>query len=159
MSGVTAVGTVTVNVAFLQEIKEVDQELGELLTEVRQRCQRPISAGQCRSLLEQLERLRDQLALHFALEEAYGYFDDPAEVRVDVGERADKLRQEHRGLFQDVTEIVEKGEELYHAGETAAMVVWLAPRFLEFDAALRLHESRENELIMDAYDSDIGVGD
>jgi hypothetical protein len=30
---------------------------------------------------------------------------------------------------------------------------------LELDQRLRIHEQRENELIMDAYDGDIGVGD
>ena len=45
MTVVTSTGTVTVNAAFLQEIKEVNQELWSLLACLRHRCQRPIARG------------------------------------------------------------------------------------------------------------------
>src|SRR4051794_20392387 len=65
MTVVTSTGTVTVNAAFLQEIKEVNQELWSLLADLRHRCQRPIAPSQCRLLIDKLCQLRDQLALHF----------------------------------------------------------------------------------------------
>ena len=89
MTVVTMTGTVTVNAAFLQEIKEVDQELWSLLGDLRHRCQRPIAPGQCRLLIDKLCQLRDQLALHFSLEEAYGYFDDPVEVAPQLSRQAE----------------------------------------------------------------------
>ena len=101
MSVVTSTGTVTVNAAFLQEIKEVNQELWSLLAELRHRCQRPIAPGHCRQLIDKISLLRDQLALHFSLEEAYGYFDDPVDVAPQLSRQAEHLRSEHRELYQD----------------------------------------------------------
>lgn len=156
---ITLTGTVTVNAAFLQEIKEVNQELWHLLAELRHRCQRPIAPGTCRSIVERLGELRDQLALHFALEEAYGYFDDPVEVAPQLCRKADSLRNEHKELYSQLSALVDRAERLLYDEQHAALAVWLGPRFLDFDARLRSHEERENDLIFEAYDADIGVGD
>jgi len=48
----------------------------------------PIHTGMCRHLVDWLSELRDQLALHFALEEAYGYFDEPLHVAPQLAEKA-----------------------------------------------------------------------
>lgn len=159
MPVVTQTGTVTVNAAFLQEIKEVNAELWTLLAELRHKCQRPIAPGQCRLLLDKLCQFRDQLALHFSLEEAYGYFEDPIEVAPQLSRAAEQLRGEHRGLYLDFCDLVERAERMFYDGEHAALALWIGPQFLELDQRLRRHEERENELICDAYDGDIGVGD
>jgi hypothetical protein len=159
MTVVTLTGTVTVNAAFLQEIKEVNQELWSLLSELRHRCQRPIAPGQCRMLIDKLGQLRDQLALHFSLEEAYGYFEDPVDVAPQLGRQAEQLRGEHKGLYLDFCDLVERAERMFYDEQHAALALWMGPQFLELDQRLREHEARENELIMDAYEGDIGVGD
>ena len=159
MSSVVMTRTVTVNAAFLQEIKEVNQELWQRLEEMRHRCQRPIAPVNCRHLVERLSQLRDQLALHFALEEAYGYFDDPVEVAPRLSYAAETLRSEHRQLYMQLTQIVERAERLLHNEQLATLALWIGPEFLGFDAALRDHESRENDLIYEAYDTDLGAGD
>jgi hypothetical protein len=159
MSSVVMTRTVTVNAAFLQEIKEVNQELWQRLDEMRHRCQRPIAPANCRHLIERMSELRDQLALHFALEEAYGYFDDPVDVAPRLSYAAETLRSEHRRLYMDLTHIVDRGERLLHSEQLATLALWLGPEFLAFDEALRDHESRENELIFDAYETDLGAGD
>jgi hypothetical protein len=159
MSIAIASGTVTVNAAFLQEIKEVNQELWQLLSDLRHRCQRPIAPAQSRVLIDRLCQLRDQLALHFALEEAYGYFDDPVDVAPRLSHRADRLRGEHKGLYLDLCELVEKAERMFYDEQHAGLALWMGPDFLAFDEKLRGHEERENELIYEAYDSDIGGGD
>jgi hypothetical protein len=159
MTALTTTATLTVNAAFLQEIKEVNQELWELLAELRHRCQRPVAPGQCRLLIDKLCQLRDQLALHFALEEAYGYFEDPVEVAPQLSRAAERLREEHKTLYVDFCDLVERAERMFYDEQHAALALWLGPQFLELDARLRNHEERENELIYEAYDSDIGVGD
>lgn len=159
MSSVVMTGTVTVNAAFLQEIKDVNQELWQRLEEMRHRCQRPIGPAHCRHLAERLSELRDQLALHFALEEAYGYFDDPVEVAPRLCHAAENLRSEHRRLYMRLTSIVDRAETLQRTEQLATLALWLGPAFLDFDEALRDHESRENELIYEAYDTDLGAGD
>ena len=155
----TLTSTVTVNAAFLQEIKEVNQELWQLLADLRHRCQRPIAPGSCRTLVDKLCELRDQLALHFALEEAYGYFEDPVDVAPQLCRAANALRSEHQQLYGQLSSIVDRAERLFYDDRPAALAVWLGPEFLDFDARLRQHEERENDLILEAYDGDIGVGE
>jgi hypothetical protein len=155
----TSTGTVTVNAAFLQEIKEVNQELWHLLSDLAHRCQRPIAPSHCRVLIDKLSQLRDQLALHFSLEEAYGYFEDPVDVAPQLGRQAEKLRGEHKDLYLELCDLVEHAERLFYDDQHAALALWIGPEFLQFERRLRRHEERENELIMDAYDGDIGVGD
>jgi hypothetical protein len=155
----TLTGTVTINAAFLAEIKEVNQELWRLLRDLRHRCQRPIAPSQCRHLVEQLCELRDQLALHFALEEAYGYFEEPVHVAPQLCRMADALRSEHKELYAELSQLVDQAERMFYDDQHAALALWIGPRFLEFDARLRDHEERENDLILEAFDGDIGVGD
>jgi len=159
MTVITSTGTVTVNPAFLQEIKEVNQELWTLLRDLRHRCQRPISPGACRSNIDRLSQLRDQLALHFSLEEAYGYFEDPIDVAPQLSRDAERLRAEHKQLYSDLCDLVDRGERMFYDEQHAALALWIGPEFLDFDQRLRSHEERENELILEAYDGDIGVGD
>ncbi len=158
-SALVATATVTVNAAFLQELKEVNLELWKLLAEVRMQCGRWMSSHTLSDTIQKLQDLRDQLALHFALEEAYGYFEDPLEVAPQFAEKAVALRDEHRDIYVDLCDLVEQAERLFYDQEIATLVTWLGPRFVSFDVRLKDHESRENELIMDAYDCDIGVGD
>ncbi len=72
----TTTGTLGVNAAFLQEIKADGRELRQLFVraDVAMGDQRP-PAHHSRQIVEILHCLCDQLALPFALEEAYGYFD------------------------------------------------------------------------------------
>jgi hypothetical protein len=137
----------------------VNQELWSLLAELRHRCQRPLAPGACRHLIDKLCLLRDQLALHFSLEEAYGYFEDPVDVAPRLGRQADQLRNEHKGLYLDLCELVDRCERMFYDEQYAALALWIGPEFLEFDLRLRSHEERETELILAAYDDDIGVGD
>ena len=74
-------------------------------------------------------------------------------------EKAERLRMEHQELYSEFSELVDRAEKMFFAGQTAALAVWVGPQFLDFDARLSDHEQRENELIYDAFDSDIGVGD
>lgn len=157
MVQVCSTGTITVNAAFLQEIKEVNQELWQLLAAVRVRCSaHALSSHQTHGMVVLLQELRDQLALHFALEEAYGYFEEPCDAAPQLCERADLLRAEHKDLYLDLCQIADQAEAFLTAREHALLAQWLPPRFQSFDIRLKRHESRENALIMDAYDCDLG---
>ena len=152
--------TVTVNAAFLQEIKEVNQELWQLLEQVYRLCSEKVAApAQGMKLVAMFSELRDQVALHFALEEAYGYFDDPVFVAPHLGERAELLRSEHRRLYVKIDELAEYVEGLFYNHQLARLMDHVARRFDAFDRRLKEHEQMENELILQAYDEDIGVGD
>ena len=121
MTVMTTTGTVTVNPAFLLEIKEVNQDLWRLLTELRHRCQRPLAPAHCRHLIDKLCQLRDQLALHFSLEEAYGYFEDPVEVAPQLCRQAEQLRGEHKELYLDFSDLIERAERMFYDEQHAAL--------------------------------------
>jgi len=153
----TSTSTVTVNAAFLQEIKEVNQELFQRLLEVRQILSRPVPFTMDGSLfVTKLAELRDQLALHFALEEAYGYFDDPVFVAPQLGRVAESLRAQHRELYLEISQIAEQAERHQYRGQLPSWIVVLAGAFMRFHHRFQQHESRENELIQQAYDDDLG---
>lgn len=158
----TAIETkaVTVNAAFLQEIKEVNQELWRALADVRRMCESPatIDSGP-RRFYALVEALRDHLALHFALEEAYGYFDDPIDVAPRLCQQANQLRSEHRDLYLMIVELSEASELMSQPGRSIGNVLAIVKQFQAFDQRLQRHESLENELIMQEYGDDIGVGD
>ena len=153
----TTVATVTVNAAFLQEIKEVHEELWQLLNDLQQQCAGGVPAGKSAHLfVRDLALLRDQIALHFALEEAYGYFDDPAHVAPRLCENAEALRQQHQVLYVEISEIADDVEFLPNKGRVSRRIV---TRFQDFHRRLMLHEQAEEELILSMYADDIGVGD
>ena len=156
---VVATQLVTVNAAFLQEIKQVNEGLWKLLGNARCKCSTKLTQDQLAEVIPLLQELRDQLALHFALEESYGYFEDPADVAPQLAHKASQLRDEHRDLYVDLSDLVEQAERMFYDEQRDTLLLWLGPRFVSFDVRLKDHETRENELIMDAYDSDIGVGD
>ncbi len=152
-------GTLTVNAAFLREIKEDNLRLRELLEVVQQCVHLANDRQRVRALAETLSELRDQLALHFSLEEAYGYFEDAVEVAPNLSERASELRSEHGSLFLEVCRLVETAEQLLYGEINGVAAPALAQQFDRFWQTLRQHEKREGDLIMEAFESDMGVGD
>jgi len=110
-------------------------------------------------LFDFLENYRDQLATHFALEEAFGYFDDPVDVAPHISEEVESLRSEHGDLYEAICGIVERAIDLLGESPTLAGFRDIANWLCQFDEHFQRHESRENELIMQAFNEDIGVGD
>ncbi|MBP86738.1 MAG: hypothetical protein CMJ64_08485 [Planctomycetaceae bacterium] len=160
MATVTMTGTVTVNAAFLQEIKDVNQDLWRLLSNARRMSHEPAMIYAApRRFFGLIEQLRDQLALHFALEEAYGYFDDPVEVAPRLCEQAERLRAEHRDLYLSAVALTEFAEQLLLASNNGRLILESARQFRAFDDRFQQHERAENQLILEEYDNDIGVGD
>ena len=139
-----ATRTVTVNAAFLQEIKQDNVELRELLEETSTRLlkNRP-RLHDARQMVELLGQLRDQLAIHFSLEEAFGYFEDATEVAPRLSERAEELRAEHELFFRDICAICEQAEKLlYHEAAGPPMLRNIAGRSVALYDALEQHERR-----------------
>lgn len=155
-----ATGTLAINAAFLQEIKDDNRQVHDLLAEagelVHGALQHVVPA---RRLAEVLSDLRDQVAIHFSLEEAYGYFEDAIDTAPQLSERAEELRSQHGELFVKLCGVVEQAERwLYHEAERGALTE-LHNRFEKFRHEFREHETREATLIQEAFASDVGVGD
>lgn len=155
-----ATRTVTVNAAFLEEVKEVNLELWQLLRATREclneASQRPLNPHR---LLGQLVRLQDNVAMHFALEEFFGYFDDPLSVEPRLCEAALFLRDEHESLYLQLSELIELVEEHVHSRTLCRILRSVRHRFNAFMDQFTAHEARERQLILQVYEDDIGVGD
>lgn len=148
----------TFNAAFLLEIKEDNRRLRELFCEAAELFLRP-SMVRPHEAARLLASLRDQLAMHFALENAYGYLADVVDYAPRLCDRAHAMLAEHETLFVTCSELVERVERMESGdlrGSVRRRVAW---EFFEFQRRFQDHESRENDLIMDAFEQDIGVGD
>ncbi len=152
--------SLTLNAAFLQEIKEDNRQLRELLGKTKSIFTDLGKAFPAqKSVVDLLWRLRDQLAMHFALEDAYGYFDDAIAEAPRLSEQAVILRRQHDDLFLQICELVEQAEQVLYGENTLGDRAALASSYLSFHKAFQEHETREDELILEAFDDDIGVGD
>ena len=107
----------------------------------------------------QLDELRDQIALHFALEEAYGYFNDPQHETPHLDELAAQLRDEHQEIYFLINTLADDAQDARCHRWPHESLTALCDVFLDFARRLDLHESQENELIFCIYDEDLGVGD
>jgi hypothetical protein len=156
----TITATVTVNPAFFQEIKQENRRLCDLLTALRSLVAKPlVMKNHKERLVVLLEAVCDQLALHFSLEEAYGYFEDALDVAPRLAERAEQLRSEHLSLFDTIRDIAEEARDSLVRHQMSHCLPALQERSQIFDDDLQRHESLENELIVEATHLDIGVGD
>jgi hemerythrin HHE cation binding domain-containing protein len=155
----TVTKTITINAAFLQEIKEDSHDLRRELNKTRQLLSGERSSIRPRELVETLAELRDQFALHFALEEAYGYFEDAVTGAPWLHRRAEALRAEHRELFLDLCRLEDAAEKLlYHEAPHRALT-GIVQAFHDFHERFYDHESRENDLILESVTDDLGDGD
>ncbi len=145
----------TVNAAFFREIKDDHKQLQCLLDRIRNFIAvRPALANHWKEFTTLLCDLRDQLAFHFALEEAYGYFEDAIERAPRFHDTAGRLRDQHADLYLLAQEIAENAGLLPNSEAEQ-----LADQFVAFDVALKSHEAAELRLILDAIGHDVGVGD
>ena len=151
---------VTVNAAFLREIKEINTALGNDIGRLERLAVCPdVIRRHARAFLRKLECLRDDLAMHFSLEEFFGYFEDPLTVAPRLGDRAGRLRDEHGLLYEQLCEIVDVAEELVEEHQLSRLSHHVPRRLQNFFDRLARHERDENELIMEAFCDDVGVAD
>ncbi|TWT75323.1 hemerythrin domain-containing protein [Allorhodopirellula solitaria] len=158
----------TVNAAFLKDIKDDNRDLKILIDRVRVITQpREAAANHWSELLTLLADLRDQLALHFGLEEAYGYFDEALGTEAELSLTADRLRSQHPVLFEEARHLAEAAADA-HTGDapiegTTPEVTTAQEKILNrletFLVQFHEHEEAELKLILDALEEDIGVGD
>jgi hypothetical protein len=148
----------TFNAAFLLEIKEDNRRLRELFCEAAELLLRP-SYVRPKEAAHVLAALRDQLAMHFALENAYGYLADVVDYAPRLCDRAHAMLAEHDTLFVQCAQLVDRAESIVAHETRDSGRRRLAWEFFEFQRKFQDHESRENALIMDAFEEDIGVGD
>lgn len=139
------------NAAFLQDIKDDDRFLNELLLATRNAIsESDFSTVRIRALTELLSRLRDRLALRFSMEEAFGYFEDALDFPKSMSTNADLYRSQHAALYLDVCDMVEAAERMVY-GESHRPIEQALQRisasFASFYRRFQQHEAGENDLI------------
>jgi hypothetical protein len=152
--------TVSINPAFLQEIKEDHHELRQLMHHANAMLHRPAWMRiEYNRLFDLFEKLRDQLAMHFALEEAYGYFEDSIHEAPRLSRRAEQLRSEHVPLFSDLCQLTDRAEQLLYHEAAARALDSLARDFGRFSTRFHEHELHECDLILESLNEELGAGD
>jgi hypothetical protein len=149
---------VTVNAAFLKEIKEDNQHLKQLWDRLLPLVELPQTArNHWPELIESFAELRDQLALHFSLEEAYGYFDEAIDIAPQLSTLAHCLRDEHSQLFATARDLVDEAMDAKF--DIDGDIIRIVDLFQKFRRQFERHEEAELKLILHAMDDDIGGGD
>ncbi|TWU06246.1 hemerythrin domain-containing protein [Stieleria varia] len=158
VSNRTATRQVTVNAAFLREIKDDNIQLKALWDKISGMIShQEMAANHWPELMTLFNELRDQLAIHFSLEEAYGYFDDAINIAPRLSLTAETLRGQHSVLFGQIRDLADKIAEV--DSEVPEHRERLIRRFHQFQTAFQSHEESELKLILESLDDDIGVGD
>jgi len=154
MAVATLSKTLTVNPAFLQEIKDSNPDLWDSvdqLSNIDQTADEPTPV--LRMLVRLLDDLRDKLALQFSLEESYGYIEVPASAYSGVtGDLAVRAQSQHGTLYLRLNDLAEQAEELQYRGVESQRLRELIASTVEYHSDLHAHELLEKELIRRSYD-------
>jgi len=138
----------SINPAFLQEIKDSNLTLWKTFDRLNEACREPRPPASALGLLVPLlGELRDALALEFALEESYGYIEVPSAVAPVNNHLLHDIRSQHCRLYLKITELAERAEELQFRGLANNDLGTLVAEVREFGLELRDHERVEADLI------------
>lgn len=133
------------------EIRREHEHLRELLGDLHQALiERRESVN---NLTGMMTSLQEHVRAHFHEEEECGFFSEVTAQAPRMSDRADELKNEHVDLGARVVELVTI------ASEEDELCKSLDTKFHDFSKALMQHESKENELLLDAYEDDIGSAD
>jgi hypothetical protein len=122
------------------------RDLGEL-----EAAARAPSGAAPEALASHLRRTRAHLAEHFRFEEENGYMGAVLLRDPNQGRRVEQLLDEHRRLFAALEALLDNAGQ--GAGETVGAKV------LEWVAAVRRHEEREDTLVQDVFNVDTSAED
>ena len=102
-------GSLAVNAAFLKEIKDDNRQLKGLWDKlVPMFSHHQTAKNHWTELVAGLSELRDQLAIHFSLEEAYGYFAEAVDIAPHLSLVAESLRSDRSKLFAEIRDLADR---------------------------------------------------
>ncbi|MDG2013496.1 MAG: hypothetical protein P8J33_08325 [Pirellulaceae bacterium] len=157
--GMTRLQGVTLNVAFLNDIKQGTKKPEELIRDIRALLVNQLSLDSA-ALVNQMHALRDELETYFALEEFYGYFKSAHLIQPTVSRRAESLQTQHEQIYLEICSIIDLAEGLlYREIELRPTLPILVSRFSTFTQTFLQHEQEEFDLMMQLCNQEIGVGD
>lgn len=139
---------VTINAAFLQEVKEANSQLWETQYSLRTIAQqKSVSEPEIHAWVAKLTDFRRQLSTEFALEETYGYISSAQHQHIKVGVDPSVTLKQHRELYLQLLEVCERVEESQYVGTILRDFRIHVACFQEFDAGMSEHERLESQMI------------
>ncbi len=136
-----------------ERIRQEHEELRELLGSVHRMLAGPLESAA--KVVETLKSLQRHVQAHFYEEENGGFFDDIVAEAPRMSERAESIKREHTRLSDAMQELVCCAEEVERDDGRQL----LEAKFHDFSKELMHHETRENEMLLETYDDDIGSKD
>lgn len=130
------------------------QELRELLRRVDEAVSAGESAGP--KLQTVLGELSDELRVHFTQEETDGYFTDIVGRAPHLTDKVKELGRQHLDFLVTVRELIDL------AGDSASTTEGrdrFEKSYRQFIEQFLAHEAAENDLVQEAYTTDIGSKD
>jgi hypothetical protein len=126
---------------LFQRLREVDETA------------RPTSAAGPAQVFLLLRELNAELTEHFRVEQQSGYTDALLEQQPRLEHAIARLREEHRELAQSLEALITQ------AAAAISLDGGLRERIRDWVKRVRQHEIRENDLVQDAFNVDIGAED
>jgi hypothetical protein len=114
---------------------------------------RPASGESLKGLFTRLAATHAHLTRHFRFEEQDGYMDEVRKREPRLERAVEQLAEEHRRLAHALDALTEEAGEAESLGEP------LRQKVREWVERVRQHEDRENDLVQDAFNLDIGPED
>jgi hypothetical protein len=152
-----AASGVTLNVAFLREIKEDHFSVREQANQIFLRFKQGMTP---REAVDWLSSYRDTLETYFALEKCYGYFNNAQITNPVISKRATELQDEHEVLFSDINQLIELTEQIvYRECGPELTLAEISDLFECFASRFEIHEQHEMELMLRLCNEEFGVGD
>ena len=153
-SGAEQIG-ISVNTAFLKEVKDEHVQLRDLFAMNRVRIQH---AENPHMVLEWMQELLDQVETYFTMEEFFGYFEHASTQNQSVSRDANRLQKEHGTLFLQLMTLINRIEEAIYDDKVLSFEK-ISSEFIEFADEFEHHETQEMMLMMKLCNEEFGVGD
>jgi hypothetical protein len=109
-----------------------------------------------RAIVTLLADLARELPQHFAHEERGGYFSDVIAVAPRLSKRANELLGDHDDFLRLSSDVLELAKS---AGASPEKWSEVQASYAALEARILAHESAENELVQEAFMSDVSAGD
>lgn len=139
---------VPINAAFLQEVKEANSHVWEILFHLRLGSQLCAPSDETiHRWIEKLTQFRKQLSVEFALEETYGYISRAVRQHISIGIDPAECLKQHKDLYLSLTDICEQAEQAQYSGTVLRDFGTYVAAFRNFDEMLAQHEKTESEMI------------
>jgi len=113
----------------------------------------PASGQDLIALCARLAATRSHITEHFRFEEKNGYMDKVRKREPRLEHTIEQLAAQHRQLAQSLDAIIKRAKDAASLGPA------LREKIREWIASVRHHEAREDELVQNAFNLDIGAED